>query len=209
MKGSTLWLVPVLALSLGLGGDAWAQGRSAPWSQPSTSGQASGQSLDVGARAIIVNPVANDFRVDLGINKSGNNPVYRVGEQISITLTPNEDAYVYLFSIEANGGVNLILPNRFTGGQHFVRAGERRIFPAADANYRFTISAPRGQAQVFAVASKQPLNLDSVARFQGSEGFARSQVDRSGLGPAISRAIVVEEVPATNWVTSTLLYQVR
>jgi hypothetical protein len=204
---SSLWIT-VTALSLGMAAispDAVnAQSRIAPFPQP-----AQNQTLETGARSIIVNPVVTDFRLDLGVNKPGNNPVYRIGEPISLSLVPNRDAYVYLFSIEASGRVNLILPNRFAGGQHFVRAGERRTFPAPNANYRFSIAGPRGQAQVFAVASKQPLNLDSIAQFQGNESFARTQVDRSSLGNAISRAIVVEEVPPPDWVTSTLLYQVR
>ncbi|NJL97512.1 MAG: DUF4384 domain-containing protein [Synechococcaceae cyanobacterium SM2_3_2] len=204
---SSFWIT-VAALSLGLAAispsSVDAQSRVAPFPQP-----AQNQTLEAEARSIIVNPVVTDFRLDLGVNKPGNNPVYRIGEPITLALMPNRDAYIYLFSIEASGRVNLILPNRFAGGQHFVRAGERRTFPTPDANYRFSIAGPRGQAQVFAVASKQPLNLDSIAQFQGNESFARTQVDRSGLGNAISRAIVVEEVPPPDWVTSTLLYQVR
>jgi hypothetical protein len=198
--------LPVYAQS-----DSWSSLRQLNLGQSSLNPPtiAQSQTFDAGARAIIVNPAVTDFRLDLGVNKRGNNPVYRIGEPITISLTPSRDAYVYLFSIESTGVVNLILPNRFAGGQNFVRSGEQRTFPAANAPYRFTIGGPRGQAQVFAVASKNPLNLDAIARFQGSEGFARAQVDRSGLGNAIGRAIIVEEVPAPDWVTSTLLYQVR
>jgi len=122
--------------------------------------------LDVGTRSIIVNPVPSDLRVNLELDRHGSNPIYRPGEPIAITLSTNRDAYVYLFSIQADGRTHLILPNRFSGGNEFLRAGEVRTFPPPGASYRLTIAPPFGQAQVLAVASPRPLNFQEIASFE-------------------------------------------
>lgn len=85
--------------------------------------------LETGSRSILVNPVPSDLQVNLELDRRGPNPIYRPGEPISITLSTNRDAYVYLFSIQADGRTHLILPNRFSGGNEFLRAGEVRTFP--------------------------------------------------------------------------------
>ncbi|MDX2271322.1 MAG: DUF4384 domain-containing protein [Cyanobacteriota bacterium] len=203
MKTAPLFLS--LSLLLSIPSVAFAQERWTHWLPKS----AISQQLDAGTRSIIVNPAPTDFAVNLRLNKGGSNPSYRVGEPIQISLSTNRDAYVYLFSVEANGTVNLILPNRFSGGREFLRANEVRTFPPAGASYQLTISAPYGQAQVLAVATQQPLNLRDIASFQSGNSFAVMRVGKSGLSSAISRAIVVEEIPETQWVTSTAFYRVR
>lgn len=164
--------------------------------------------LDVGTRSIIVNPVPSDLRVNLELDRRGSNPIYRPGEPISITLSTNRDAYVYLFSIQADGRTHLILPNRFSGGNEFLRAGEVRTFPPPGASYRLTIAPPFGQAQVLAVASPRPLNFQEIASFEQSGSFADVRVRGSQLGNAIARAIIVEGIPSDQWVTATRFYRV-
>jgi hypothetical protein len=164
--------------------------------------------LDTSVRSIVVNPVPSTLKVNLNLNKGGQNPLYRVGEPIQISLSTNEDAYVYLFSVEADGDVNLILPNRFTGGKEYLRAGEIRTFPSPGARYQFTISPPYGQAQVVAVATKKPMDLDEIASFKQGSGFADVKVKKSTLSGAVNRAIVVEEIPSNQWASSTVFYRV-
>jgi len=164
--------------------------------------------LDAGTRSIIVNPVPSDLRVNLELDRHGSNPIYRPGEPIAITLSTNRDAYVYLFSIQADGRTYLILPNRFSGGNEFLRAGEVRTFPPPGASYRLTIAPPFGQAQVLAVASPRPLNFQEIASFEQSGSFADVRVRGSQLGNAIARAIIVEGIPSDQWVTATRFYRV-
>ncbi len=164
--------------------------------------------LETGSCSILVNPVPSDLQVNLELDRRGPNPIYRPGEPISITLSTNRDAYVYLFSIQADGRTHLILPNRFSGGNEFLRAGEVRTFPPPGARYRLTIAPPFGQAQVLAVASPRPLNFQELASFEQGSSFARLRVQGSQLGNAIARAIVVEEIPATEWVATTRFYRV-
>jgi hypothetical protein len=164
--------------------------------------------LDIGTRSIIVNPVPSDLNVNLELDRRGSNPIYRAGEPIRISLSTNRDAYVYLFSVQADGRINLILPNRLSGGNEFLRAGELRTFPSPGARYQLTIAPPFGQAQVLAVAAPRPLNIQEIASFERGGQFADVRVQGSQFADAIARAIVVEEIPSNQWVTSTKFYRV-
>ncbi|ADH62139.1 PEGA domain protein [Allomeiothermus silvanus DSM 9946] len=156
-------------------------------------------------QGIIVNPVPTDLQVKTWVDKdpgkSGNSS-YRIGENITIYAQVNQDAYVYLFNINADGKIDLILPNHLSR-DNFMRAGETRRFPPQGANYQFTISGPEGQDQVLAVASKQPLSLADIAdvergqvRVQGAENLARAL------------SIVVTPIPQQNWVSDVATYWV-
>ncbi|PZA05789.1 MULTISPECIES: PEGA domain-containing protein [unclassified Meiothermus] len=156
-------------------------------------------------QGIIVNPVPTDLQVKTWVDKDPGktgNSSYRIGENIAIYAQVNQDAYVYLFNINADGKIDLILPNSFSR-DNFLRAGETRRFPPQGANYQFTISGPEGQDQVLAVASKQPLSLSDIAdvergqvRVQGAENLARAL------------SIVVTPIPQQSWVSDVATYWV-
>lgn len=61
---------------------------------------------------------------------------------------------------------------------------------------------------MLAVASPRPLNFQEIASFEQGSSFARLRVQGSQLGDTIGRAIVVEEIPATEWVATTRFYRV-
>ncbi|MER3479328.1 MAG: PEGA domain-containing protein [Meiothermus sp.] len=156
-------------------------------------------------QGIIVNPAPTDLQVKTWVDKDPGktgNSSYRIGENITIYVQVNQDAYVYLFNINADGKIDLILPNNLSR-DNFLRAGETRAFPPQGANYRFTISGPEGQDQVLAIASKQPLSLADIAdvergqmRVQGAENLARAL------------SIVVTPIPQQSWVSDVATYRV-
>ena len=187
MKSTTIATLG-LALSSALLGNASAQGQINP-------------------QSIIVNPVPTSLQVGVFVDRGGNNPVYRIGDPIRVSVNVNQDAYVYLFSIHGNGDVDLILPNRLSGGNEFIRGGETRTFPPRGANYQFNVDGPAGQDKVLAVASKRPLNLSEIASFRGGNAFADVQVQgQDNLARALS--IVVTPVPQSDWVTAVTYFQV-
>ncbi|MCL6569992.1 MAG: DUF4384 domain-containing protein, partial [Meiothermus silvanus] len=148
-------------------------------------------------QGIIVNPVPTDLQVKTWVDKDPGktgNSSYRIGENITLYVQVNQDAYVYLFNINADGKIDLILPNNLSR-DNLLRAGETRAFPPTGANYRFTISGPEGRDQVLAIASKQQLSLADIAdvergqvRVQGAENLARAH------------SIVVTPIPQQSWV---------
>jgi hypothetical protein len=162
----------------------------------------------VSPQAVIVNPVTTDLQTRIWVDRGGDNPVYYIGEKIRINVSVNQDAYVYVFSIHSDGVVDLILPNRLSGGNEFLRANETRSFPPSGANYQLSVDGPSGQDKLLAVASKRQLNLNEIATFKSGQPFA--DVKAQGQeGLARTLAVVVTPVPANDWTTAYTQFQVR
>ncbi len=162
----------------------------------------------ISPQSIIVNPVDNTLSVRVTTDRGGSNPVYNIGDPIRVSVNVNQDAYVYLFSVHSDGKVDLILPNKLSGGNAYLRANETRTFPPSGAAYQLNVDGPAGQDKVLAVASKRQLNLNEIAQFQGSNQFADVQVTgQDNLARALS--IVVQPVPASDWETAVAYFQVQ
>lgn len=154
-------------------------------------------------QGIIVNPVPTDLKVKVWVDKDpakGGQVVYQVGEPIYIYVNVNQDAYIYLFNINADGEINPILPNAYER-DNFLRAGETRRYPPEGGRYRYTVTGPEGRDIVLAVASKRPLSLGQIldvernqVRVRGAESLARAL------------SIVVEPLPDRDWVTDAAFY---
>ena len=161
-------------------------------------------------RSIIVNPLPG-FEVEVWVDKdtSGRDaPVYNIGEGMRISVRPSADAYVYLFSIAADGEVVQVLPNRYDsdGGDNFVRGGTVRTFPPTGARYTFNIAPPQGLAKVIAVASRRALNVSTLATFRSERDFATSNIGEEAFARALR--IIVTPIPSADWVSATALYYV-
>ncbi|WP_261663247.1 DUF4384 domain-containing protein [Deinococcus sp. Marseille-Q6407] len=164
----------------------------------------------ISAQSIIVNPAPTPLTVQVWTDRDtsgARTPNYYVGNKIRLFTKTNESAYVYLFNVDPNGKVDLILPNNLQSGGNYLRAGETRVFPSAQDNFTFDIAAPYGVNKVLALASREKLNLNQLADFQSQNAFATVNVSgQQGLAQALS--IVVNPLPQTNWVTDTAFYNV-
>ncbi len=181
-----------VALAAGLGGPAHAAPK-------------------ISAQSIIVNPLPTtvDVKVWTDRDSSGTRtPSYQPGDRIRLYASVSQDAYVYLFNVDPNGRVDLILPNRYQGGANLLKANTVKVFPAAGDPFTFDIAAPYGLNKVLALASKTPLNLDQIATFKSAQNsFADVNVKgQQGLAQALS--IVVTPVPQNTWDSATAFYQV-
>ncbi|GGR49315.1 S-layer protein [Deinococcus seoulensis] len=170
---------------------------------------ASASPAKISAQSIIVNPVETDLDVQVWVNRDANgqgNPVYRKGEQLSVGLKTNRDAFVYLFNVNANGQIDLFFPNTYEES-NFVQAGVTRVFPSQGAKYTFTVGGPNGQDRLLALASTKELDLNDIARFAENQGFAQVKVEgQENLARALS--IVVNPLPADGWTTDVVTFRV-
>lgn len=155
-------------------------------------------------RAIVVNP-SPSFGVEVFLDKGGDTPLYRVGERIAISVRTERDAYVYLYSLQPDGSITQILPNRFDE-DNFLSAGRTRTYPPNNAGYVFNVEPPTGLSRVVAVASTRPLDTRELARFEVGAAFATSDIGQSGFQSAFR--IVVNPIPSNAWVTDTAYYEV-
>ncbi len=160
-----------------------------------------------------MNPVQTSLSVKVWTDRDtsgAQTPNYSVGDKIRIYTSVNQDAYVYLFNVDPNGQVDLILPNRYAGGANYVRAGTVKAFPSSQDRFTFDIAAPYGLNKVLALASKTQLNLNDIATFQtqnSTQGFADVKVQgQQQLAQALS--IVVNPVPQNTWISDTAYYNV-
>ncbi len=171
----------------------------------------------ISAQSIIVNPVQTSLSVKVWTDRDSSGtqtPNYYVNDRIRIYTSVNQDAYVYLFNVDPNGKVDLILPNRYAGGANYVRAGTVKAFPSSQDRFTFDIAAPYGLNKVLALASKTQLNLNDIATFQSQSGqpaqqggFADVKVQgQQQLAQALS--IVVNPVPQNTWITDVAYYNV-
>lgn len=157
-------------------------------------------------QGIIVNPIPTDLEVQTWVDRDPSgygNSTYYFGDKISISAKVNQDAYVYLFNINADGNIDLILPNQLNA-DNFMRGGEVRQFPQPGTRYQFTITGPSGVDQVLAVASRQPLSLGQVADIRSGQVKVSGA---SNLARALS--IVVTPLPANDWVSDAVRYNVQ
>jgi len=165
----------------------------------------SAQEVRFDTRAIVVNPNPR-FGVSVSLDKPGATPVYAVGEEIRISVSVDRDAYVYLYSLQPDGSITQILPNRFSE-DNFLRAGQTRSYPPQAAGYVFNVEAPTGLSKVLAVAATRQLDTRELARFEAGASFATSDLGQEGFQSAFR--IVVRPIPTSTWVTATAYYQVE
>ncbi|EYB68368.1 PEGA domain-containing protein [Deinococcus phoenicis] len=164
----------------------------------------------ISAQSIIVNPVQPDLSVSVRVDKDqsgNNNPTYRAGENIRISTTVNRDAYVYLFNVDATGEVTQILPNRLSDS-NFVKANTTTVFPAAGANFTFTVGNDIGLNKVLALASLTPLNLDQISSFKTGQDQFATVTARGQQQLAQALSIVVNPIPQNSWVSDTAFFTV-
>ena len=168
----------------------------------------------ISAQSIIVNPVETGPQVKVWVNRDpngGGNPVYRKGEAIRVGVRTSQDAYVYLFNVNADGQIDLFFPNGYEAGENgrsnFVKANTNRVFPGAGADYSLSVGGPNGQDKLLALASTRELNIDDIARFAGEQGFAQVRLQgQDNLARALS--VIVTPLPGDAWGTDVALFRV-
>jgi len=81
----------------------------------------------------LVEPVYPEKGGGLSAKLSLSGAGLKEGEEVKIFYSVNEDAYVYIFSVAADGSVTLLLPNAGLP-DHFTKAGQACQFPPAGSH---------------------------------------------------------------------------
>ncbi len=156
----------------------------------------------VSPQGIVVNPAPTELKVQVALNKAGVNPLYNQGERLQVSVSVNQDAFVYVFNVTSTGDVVVLLPNGFPGGQQpFLRANETRTFPGPNDKYTLDIEAPFGQEKIFALASKTQLNMSQVIPQIQTGNFVQATV-QGATGLARPLAVVVNPLPPQDWTSA-------
>lgn len=165
----------------------------------------------ISAQSIIVNPVPTTLSVKVWTDRDSSGtqaPGYAPGERIRLYTSVNQDAYVYLFNVDPQGNVDLILPNRYQGGGNFLKANTTRAFPSPGDPFTFDVATPYGLNKVLALASRTALNLDQIASFKSQQNSFATVSVRGQQQLAQALSIVVKPVEQTSWISDTAYYTV-
>lgn len=89
---------------------------------------------------------------DKGDHKSGNTPIYYLGERIYISFQVDKDSYVTIYDIDSTGNVNVLFPNPYHQN-NLARGGRIYTIPTTNYEYDLVIKGPTGKEILFALAS--------------------------------------------------------
>ncbi|AZI42009.1 DUF4384 domain-containing protein [Deinococcus psychrotolerans] len=164
----------------------------------------------ISAQSIIVNPVTSDVQVKVWTDRDATGkktPNYAIDDAIRVYTTVDQDAYVYLFSVSSDGSIDQILPNNYTSGDNFIKAGSVKTFPDKGDKFVYNIAGPVGISKVLALASTTKLDLGGLSSFKSDQKLATVSVKgQQNLAQALS--IVVNPVPDKSWSTDVALLNV-
>jgi len=162
----------------------------------------------ISPQRIIVNPVQTSIKVDVRLDRAADNSgyaTYHPGEKVQIKATVNEDAYLYLFSIDAKGEIVRIFPNQYQD-DNFVQGGQTITLPAEGDPYTFEVDKDLGVNKVFAVASRDPLDFDDLLDIQKNAVFAvYSQQGQDAFAKEVSG--VLSSIDDDAWSSDVVLYR--
>ncbi len=81
---------------------------------------------------------------------------YQVGDLLSFTVVPSEDAYLAAWVRGSDGAINQIYPNAHSSRKVF-RGGVPARLPAS-GDFQFRVSPPTGRDTLIVIASTVPVN---------------------------------------------------
>ncbi|UYO54590.1 DUF4384 domain-containing protein [Rhodopseudomonas palustris] len=81
-------------------------------------------------------------------------PVYKVGEELMLTVTPERSCKLTLFSIDAQNNATILYPNRLESPPS-LSAGRTTFLPGTDGKMRFTLLGSPGVQKVVALCGEE------------------------------------------------------
>jgi uncharacterized protein DUF4384 len=109
------------------------------------------------ALLLLASAVVPSFARQLGIEvwtDRGDDAVYEPGDAMRVKIRTSDDAYLLVYEIDSEGGVNLLYPWRRGIGK--VQARNTLRLPEDNSNYQLVVEHATGQGFIVAVASEQP-----------------------------------------------------
>lgn len=149
---------------------------------------------------IIVQPNQTPLALQLGLDKVSYSP----GDTLRLTVTLNQDAYVYIYNITPDRRVNLLFPNAYQP-ENLLRAGTHTI---PDKRYSLVISPPTGFECLQVLALTAPLPLEQLI----PGGAPQSPFPLLSHQPqefkAFMQNLIIGAVSTTGWAAAWSCFQI-
>ncbi|HCX02278.1 MAG: DUF4384 domain-containing protein [Smithellaceae bacterium] len=158
----------------------------------------------------LVEPVYPEKGEGLSVKLSLSKSDLREGDEVKIFYTVSEDAYVYIFSVAADGSVTLLLPNAHLA-DNFVRANQAGQFPPAGnpislkAMFLPGYEGKTAEERIKIIATKKKEPLLSLG-FQ--EGLFQVYNEKSTgmIGDLVRR---LNAIDPSDWAQAVAVYQLK
>ena len=158
-----------------------------------------------------VRPVHVERRAGFDVRGSLNKTVFQENEEALIKIRSTQPAYLHVFSVTQEGGVTLLLPNKFVE-RNQITPDQEVVFPndtLRALGVRLRVSLPKGtkkaQEYIKVIATRKPVSLvgtdasgDIFKTYTGAENGMIQDV--------IKRLAQLEDA---DWNETTLPYEVR
>jgi hypothetical protein len=82
------------------------------------------------------------------------------GDEIQFLLSLGSKAYIYMYYIDAKKNITQILPNKKQHSNYYL-AGYFLTIPEYDDGYRFIVSEPFGEEEIWIMASDQSIDINA------------------------------------------------
>lgn len=150
---------------------------------------------------IIVQPNQTPLALQLGLDKA----LYSPGDTLRLTVTLNQESYVYIYNITPDRRVNLLFPNAYQP-ENLLPAGTHTI---PNTRYSFVISPPTGVEciQVLALAAPLPLSALIPPDDSRSSPFPLLSTDPAQF-QSMMQQMIVGVVSTTGWAAAWSCFQI-
>jgi len=116
--------------------------------------------------------------IEVSITTSlGDDQSFRAGDELSLLLSLDRDAFVILLYQDAAGELVQIFPGADTDGGR-VTAGDFQPFPPRNLGLRLVVAAPFGQERLWAFASETPFPAELLKPLPREKTAQRARLDR-------------------------------
>ncbi len=132
------------------------------------------------------------------------------GDEVKIFYSVSENAYVYIFSVAADGSVTLLLPNAEIR-DNFTWASEARQFPPADSRIQLKAMFLQGfkgmiaeeRIKIVATKKKEPL---LPLGFQEGVFHVYDEKSTGMIGDLVRK---LNQIDLSDWTEASAVYQLR
>ncbi|MCX8103467.1 MAG: PEGA domain-containing protein [Candidatus Bipolaricaulota bacterium] len=151
---------------------------------------------------IIVQPNQTPLALQLSLDKASYSP----GDKLRLTITLNQDSYVYIYNITPDRRVHLLFPNAYQP-ENLLRAGTHTI---PNRRYSLVISPPTGFECIQVLALAAPLPLEQL--IPGGKFAPQSPFPLLSQQPqefkALMQGLIVGTVSTTGWAAAWSCFQI-
>lgn len=159
-----------------------------------------------------VRPVHVERRAGFDVRGSLNKTVFQDNEEALIKIRSTQPAYLHVFSVTQDGGVTLLLPNKFVE-RNQITSDQEVVFPndtLRALGVRLRVNLPKGskkaQEYIKVIATRKPVSLVG-ADSSGADVFKTyTGVENGMIQDVIKRLAQLEDA---DWNETTLPYEVR